>query len=55
MDERLYMNIALWLTSRTESVLLARFNEPRRDVPPTHETDDSTPLSERIYKENGHA
>ena len=55
MDEQTYYAIARWLINRTETCLLGRFGESRRDVPPTHETDDSAPLSERTYKENGHA
>ena len=52
MDEQTYYAIALWLTSRSESVLQGRFNERRRDVPPTIKKGDSDPQSEESLKEN---
>ena len=51
MDEQTYLEFGEAISQLTETCLERRFGNIRRDVPPTHETDDSSPLSERILKE----
>lgn len=51
MDEQTYLEAGMAFSQLAEACLERRFGESRMEVPHTHETDDSSPLSERIFKE----